>query len=200
MNYPQPLIELIENLQQLPGVGPKTAERMALYVITKLDEQAVLSMSKALIASKQELMYCQECGNISETPICTICRDETRDKTTFCVVQEPKDVLAFERMGMFKGLYHVLGGVLSPIDGIGPEDLKIIDLLERIKRAEHVEEVIIATNPNMEGEATAQYLQSLLVNTGIKVSRLAHGLPVGGDLDYADEATIMKALEGRRNF
>lgn len=200
MNYPQPLIELIENLQQLPGVGPKTAERMALYVITKLDEQAVLSMSKALIASKQELMYCQECGNISETPICTICRDETRDKTTFCVVQEPKDVLAFERMGMFKGLYHVLGGVLSPIDGIGPEDLKIIDLLERIKRAEHVEEVIIATNPNMEGEATAQYLQSLLVNTGIKVSRLAHGLPVGGDLDYADEATIMKALEGRRKF
>lgn len=200
MNYPQPLIELIENLQQLPGVGPKTAERMALYVITKLDEQAVLSMSKALIASKQELMYCQECGNISETPVCTICRDETRDKATFCVVQEPKDVLAFERMGMFKGVYHVLGGVLSPIDGIGPEDLKIIDLLERIKRAEHVEEVIIATNPNMEGEATAQYLQSLLVNTGIKVSRLAHGLPVGGDLDYADEATIMKALEGRRNF
>lgn len=200
MNYPQPLIELIENLQQLPGVGPKTAERMALYVITKLDEQDVLKMSKALIGSKQNLMYCETCGNISETPKCSICRDETRDKTIFCVVQEAKDILAFERMGMFRGQYHVLGGVLSPMDGVGPEDLRIIELLERIKEMPDAQEVIVATNPNMEGEATAQYIQSVLVNTGIRISRIAHGLPVGGDIDYADEATIMKALEGRREF
>ncbi|MGL5042177.1 MAG: recombination mediator RecR [Culicoidibacterales bacterium] len=200
MNYPQPLIELIENLQQLPGVGPKTAERMALYVITKLDEQDVLAMSKALIASKHDLMYCEVCGNISQNPKCLICLDNRRDQTTYCVVQDAKDVLAFERMGMFKGVYHVLGGVLSPMEGIGPEDLRIIELLTRIKEAPEVEEVIIATNPNMEGEATAQYIQSILAPTGINITRIAHGLPVGGDLDYADEATIMKALEGRRSF
>lgn len=200
MKYPQPLINLIENLQQLPGVGPKTAERMAMHVITKLDDQAVLSLSGALVASKRDLMYCEICGNISETPICPICQDDSRDKTIICVVQDAKDIIAFEKMGMYRGLYHVLGGALSPMEGIGPEDLRIIDLLERIKNSQQVQEIILATSPNLEGEATAQYIHSLLENTGMRISRIAHGLPVGSDLEYADEATIMKALEGRREF
>ena len=198
MNYPTPLLALIENLQQLPGVGPKTAERMALYIVTKLDEQTVLDMSSAFVASKRDLMYCEVCGNLSETPVCPICRDKSRDQTTICIVEEAKDLIAFEKMGMYKGLYHVLGGVLSPLDGIGPEDLRIIELLERIKKTDDVKEIILATSPNLEGEATAQYIQSLLAGTGIIVSRIAHGLPVGSDLEYADEATILKALEGRR--
>jgi len=197
MQYPYPLQNLIENMQQLPGIGPKTAERMALYIITKLDEQTVLSMAEALIASKRELMYCQTCGNISQEITCPLCKDKTRDKTVICVVEEAKDVIVFEKMGMYKGLYHVLGGILSPLDGIGPEDLKIIELLERIK-ADEVKEIILATSPNLEGEATAQYVQSLLVDTGVVVSRIAHGVPVGSDLEYAGEATLLKALEGRR--
>jgi len=197
MNYPYPLQNLIENLQQLPGIGPKTAERMALYVITKLDEQVTLSMAQALIASKRDLMYCQICGNISQEITCPICKDKTRDHNVICVVEEAKDVLVFEKMGMYKGMYHVLGGILSPIEGVGPEDLKIIELLERVK-APGVDEIILATSPNLEGEATAQYLQSLLANTGLVVSRIAHGVPVGSDLEYAGEATLMKALEGRR--
>ena len=199
MNYPKPLINLIESFQMLPGVGSKTAERMALHVIMKMNESDVLTISKSLIASKQDLMYCEICGNISETPICPICRDETRDKTTICVVEEAKDVLIFEKMGMYRGLYHVLGGALSPMEGIGPEDLRIIDLFERIKAAE-IKEIILATSPNLEGEATAQYIQSLLANIELEVSRIAHGLPVGSDISYADEATIMKALEGRRTY
>jgi len=197
MQYPYPLQNLIENMQQLPGIGPKTAERMALYIITKLDEQTVLSMAEALIASKRELMYCQTCGNISQEITCPLCKDKTRDKTVICVVEEAKDVIVFEKMGMYKGLYHVLGGILSPLDGIGPEDLKIIELLERIK-SDEVKEIILATSPNLEGEATAQYVQSLLVDTGVVVSRIAHGVPVGSDLEYAGEATLLKALEGRR--
>ena len=200
MNYPYPLQSLIENLQQLPGVGPKTAERMALYIVTKLDEQTVLDMSQALVSSKRDLMYCEICGNITETPICPICKDKTRDQSTICIVEEAKDVIVFEKMGMYKGLYHVLGGVLSPLDGIGPEDLRILDLLERIKTSDQVKEIILATSPNLEGEATAQYIQSLLADTGLIVSRIAHGLPVGSDIEYADEATILKALEGRRTL
>lgn len=200
MNYPKPLVDLIESLQQLPGVGPKTAERMALHIITKLDEPHVLTMSRALIASKHELMYCETCGNISVAVTCTICADPTRDQTIICVVEEAKDIIAFEKMGMFRGLYHVLGGVLSPMEGIGAEDLRIIELLERVKQSEEVQELVLATNPNMEGEATAQYIRTLLDGLDIKLSRIAHGLPVGGDLEYADEATIMKALEGRRSF
>lgn len=200
MNYPKPLLDLIESLQQLPGVGPKTAERMALHIITKMNEQHVLTMSRALISSKQDLMYCEVCGNISTTPKCTICEDTSRDQSMICVVEEPKDIISFEKMGMYKGLYHVLGGVLSPMEGIGPEDLTIVQLLERVKESEEIEELIIATNPNMEGEATAQYIHSLLAGAGIEMSRIAHGLPVGGDLEYADEATILKALEGRRTF
>lgn len=200
MNYPVPLQDLIENLQQLPGVGPKTAERMALYIVTQIDEQQVMSLSKALLASKRELVYCNVCGNLSETPVCTICQDKTRNQEIYCVVQEAKDVFAFEKMGMYRGLYHVLGGVISPIEGIGPEDLRIVELFERLKQDPEVKEVILATNPNMEGEATAQYLQTILKPTGIIVSRIAHGLPVGADLDYADEATLLKALEGRTFF
>jgi len=197
MNYPYPLQNLIENLQQLPGIGPKTAERMALYVVTKLNEQTVLAMAQSLIASKRELIYCNKCGNISQEIICPICKDTTREQQVICIVEEAKDVIVFEKMGMYKGLYHVLGGVLSPLDGIGPEDLKIVELFERIKDTD-VTEVILATSPTLEGEATAQYVQSLLVDTDIVVSRIAHGVPVGSDLEYAGEATLMKALEGRR--
>jgi recombination protein RecR len=197
MNYPSPLQALIENLQQLPGVGPKTAERMALHVITKLDEQTVLAMAQALIASKRDLMYCEKCGNISQEIICPLCKDKTRDQSVICVVEEAKDVIVFEKMGMYKGLYHVLGGILSPLDGIGPEDLTIVELFERIKDGA-VQEIILATSPNLEGEATAQYVQSLLADTDIVVSRIAHGVPVGSDLEYAGEATLMKAIEGRR--
>lgn len=197
MNYPDPLQDLIENLQQLPGVGPKTAERMALYIVTKIDEQTVLEMSQAFVASKRNLMYCEVCGNLSEQPHCPICKDKTRDQSVICVVEEAKDVIVFEKMGMYKGMYHVLGGILSPLDGVGPEDLRIIELLERIK-ATDIKEIILATSPNLEGEATAQYLQSLLIDMDVVVSRIAHGVPVGSDLEYADEATIMKALEGRR--
>jgi len=199
MNYPYPLQNLIENMQQLPGIGPKTAERMALYIVTKLDEQTVLSMAQALISSKRDLTTCQICGNISQEIMCSICKDKTRDQSIICVVEEAKDVIVFEKMGMYKGLYHVLGGILSPLDGIGPEDLKIIELLERIKQMS-VSEIILATSPNLEGEATAQYLQSLLVDAGIVISRIAHGVPVGSDLEYAGEATLMKALEGRRTL
>lgn len=200
MQYPKPLTQLIEYLQQLPGVGPKTAERMALHVITKLDEQIVLELSQALVASKHELMYCQVCGNITQLPICSICQDELRDQTTICILEDAKDLIAFEKMGMYKGLYHVLGGVLSPMDGIGPEDLRIVELLERMKQNTDIKELIFALSPNLEGEATSQYIQSLLTDIDIKISRIAHGLPVGSDLEYADEATLFKALEGRREF
>ncbi|CAM3448170.1 recombination mediator RecR [Hydrogenibacillus schlegelii] len=197
MHYPEPLARLIEAFQKLPGIGPKTATRLAFYVL-KLPDEDVRALAEALQAVKRDLKTCSICHNVTDRDPCAICSDPTRDRRTICVVEEPKDVAAMEKMKGYRGLYHVLGGVLSPLDGIGPEELKIKSLLERLQD-ETVEEVIIATNPSVEGEATAVYLARLIKPSGIRVTRIASGLPVGGDLEYADEVTLARALEGRRD-
>ncbi|GAD15213.1 recombination protein RecR [Geobacillus kaustophilus GBlys] len=183
---------------KLPGIGPKTAARLAFHVLA-MKEDTVLEFAKALVDVKRHIHYCTICGHITDTDPCYICKDERRDRTTICVVQDPKDVIAMERMKEYNGLYHVLHGAISPMEGIGPEDIKIAELLTRLQD-ETVQEVILATDPNIEGEATAMYISRLLKPTGIKVTRIAHGLPVGGDLEYADEVTLSKALEGRREL
>lgn len=183
---------------KLPGIGPKTAARLAFFVIN-MKEDTVLDFAKALINAKRDLSYCSVCGHITDKDPCYICSDEQRDQHMICVVQEPKDVIALEKMKDYNGMYHVLQGSISPMEGIGPEDINIPSLLKRLQD-ETVEEVILATNPNIEGEATAMYISRLLKPTGIKITRIAHGLPVGGDLEYADEVTLSKALEGRREL
>lgn len=194
-HYPEPIAKLIEGFTKLPSIGPKTAQRLAFYVLN-MEEKDVNEIAESLINVKKKLTYCSECHNITELNPCYICRDKSRDKSVICVVQEPKDVIAMEKTREFRGLYHVLNGAISPMEGIGPEELKIKELLVRLKD-EQVIELILATNPNIEGEATAMYVSKLVKPIGIKVTRIAHGLPVGGDLDYADEVTITKALEGR---
>lgn len=190
----QPLSRLIEELQKLPGIGPKTAQRLA-YFILRWSKEEVESLASAILAVKEKTLYCSLCQNITDKDPCALCSDEGRDRSKICVVEEPLDVLALERTGAYKGLYHILHGVISPMEGIGPDDLKIKELLSRLAG---VEEVILATNPNLEGEATAMYLHRLISPLGIKVTRLARGLPFGGDLEFADEATITRALEGRQ--
>lgn len=198
MHYPEPISKLIDSFMKLPGIGPKTAVRLAFFVLS-MKEDTVLDFAKALVNAKRNLLYCTVCGHITDKDPCYICEDERRDKATICVVQDPKDVIAMEKMKEYNGLYHVLHGAISPMDGIGPEDIKIPELLKRL-HDETVQEVILATNPNIEGEATAMYISRLLKPTGIKITRIAHGLPVGGDLEYADEVTLSKALEGRREL
>lgn len=198
MHYPEPLSKLIDSFMKLPGIGPKTAARLAFHVLA-MKEDVVLEFAKALVDVKRHIHYCTICGHITDADPCYICKDERRDRTTICVVQDPKDVLAMERMKEYNGLYHVLHGAISPMEGIGPEDIKIAELLARLQD-ETIQEVILATDPNIEGEATAMYISRLLKPTGIKVTRIAHGLPVGGDLEYADEVTLSKALEGRREL
>jgi recombination protein RecR len=198
MHYPEPISKLIDSFMKLPGIGPKTAIRLAFFVLT-MKEDTVLEFAKALVDVKRNIRYCTICGHITDTDPCYICKDERRDRTTICVVQDPKDVIAMEKMKEYNGLYHVLHGAISPMEGVGPEDIKIAELLKRLQD-ETVQEVILATNPNIEGEATAMYISRLLKPTGIKVTRIAHGLPVGGDLEYADEVTLSKALEGRREL
>lgn len=198
MIYPEPITKLVEGFMKLPGIGPKTAARLAFFVL-KMKDEDVMSLAKALVNIKRDLHYCSRCFHITDTDPCAICSDPHRDPRYLCVVEEPKDVIAMEKMKEYKGLYHVLHGAISPIEGIGPEDLRIPELLKRLQD-EKIEEVILATNPTIEGEATAIYLSRLLKPTGIKVTRIAHGLPVGGDLDYADEVTLAKALEGRREL
>ncbi|AGT30479.1 recombinase RecR [Geobacillus genomosp. 3] len=198
MHYPEPLSKLIDSFMKLPGIGPKTAARLAFHVLA-MKEDTVLEFAKALVDVKRHIHYCTICGHITDTDPCYICKDERRDRTMICVVQDPKDVIAMEKMKEYNGLYHVLHGAISPMEGIGPEDIKIAELLARL-RDETIQEVILATDPNIEGEATAMYLSRLLKPTGIKVTRIAHGLPVGGDLEYADEVTLSKALEGRREL
>lgn len=183
---------------KLPGIGLKTAARLAFFVLD-MKEDSVLAFAKALVDAKRDLTYCSVCGHITDTDPCYICADPRRDRSVICVVEEPKDVIAMEKMKEYNGLYHVLHGAISPMDGIGPEDISVPDLLKRL-RDETVQEVILATNPNIEGEATAMYISRLLKPSGIKVTRIAHGLPVGGDLEYADEVTLSKALEGRREI
>lgn len=197
--YPEPVARLIEALQRLPGIGPKTAQRLAFFLLKRpLDE--VRELSESLLAVKERIVYCRTCFNFTEQDPCRICADPARDPRLLCIVEEPNDMLAMERTGEFKGRYHVLLGALSPLDGIGPEDLKIRELLARLDTTTGMTEVILATNPNVEGEATALYLAKLLRPLGIRITRIARGLPVGGDLEYADQVTLSKALEGRREI
>nr|3VE5_A Chain A, Recombination protein recR [Caldanaerobacter subterraneus subsp. tengcongensis MB4]3VE5_D Chain D, Recombination protein recR [Caldanaerobacter subterraneus subsp. tengcongensis MB4] len=182
--------------QDPPGIGPKTAQRLAFFIINMpLDE--VRSLSQAIIEAKEKLRYCKICFNITDKEVCDICSDENRDHSTICVVSHPMDVVAMEKVKEYKGVYHVLHGVISPIEGVGPEDIRIKELLERVRDGS-VKEVILATNPDIEGEATAMYIAKLLKPFGVKVTRIAHGIPVGGDLEYTDVVTLSKALEGRR--
>ena len=190
--------DLIDELGRLPGVGPKSAQRIAFHII-KSDRVDVSRLAEVLKTVKERVKFCTTCGNISEEELCKICRDSRRDNTSICVVEESKDVIAIEKTREFKGKYHVLGGAISPIDGIGPENLRIRELMQRLAETE-IAEVIIATDPNLEGEATATYLTRLIKPLGVKVSRLASGLPVGGDLEYADEVTLGRAFEGRRSY
>ena len=190
--------DLIDELGRLPGVGPKSAQRIAFHIIQS-DRVDVTRLAEVLKTVKERVKFCSTCGNISEEELCRICRDPRRDKTSICVVEESKDVLAIEKTREFKGSYHVLGGAISPIDGVGPENLRIKELMTRLAETT-ISEVIIATDPNLEGEATATYLTRLIKPLGVKVSRLASGLPVGGDLEYADEITLGRAFEGRRSY
>ena len=192
--YPRPMGKLIQELSKLPGIGPKTAQRLAFYILG-LNKGRVNELSNALLEAKDKIKYCSICNNLTEKDPCNICRSIERDKNIICVVESPKDIIAMEKTGEFNGLYHVLHGSISPIDGIGPEDIKIKNLLPRLK--EDVDEVIIATDPDVEGDATAMYIAKLIKVLEIKVTRIAHGLPVGGNLEYADEVTLSRALEAR---
>lgn len=196
--YAKPLTRLIEELTALPGIGGKSAQRLAFHILSMEDEDAK-GLAEAILEAKQKMKYCSVCGNLTDTDPCSICSDERRDPSCLCVVESPRDVAAMERIKEYKGKYHVLHGCISPVDGIGPEDINLKSLLMRLQK-ETVEEVILATNPTIEGEATAMYIARLLKPAGIRVSRIAHGLPVGGDLEYADEVTISKSLENRKEL
>ena len=193
-----PVARLVEEFHRLPGIGPKTAQRLTYYLVRMPEEQA-RSLAEAILAVKDRIVLCSVCYNITEADPCHICGDPTRDQTLICVVEEALDVLALERTHTYKGLYHVLHGVISPMNGIGPDDLKIQPLLTRI-RSGTTGEVILATNPNLEGEATSMYIHRLIGPLGVKATRPARGLPIGGDLEYADEATLSKAMEGRQEL
>ena len=194
----KPVSRLVEEFHKLPGVGPKTAQRLTYYLVRMPSDDA-RSLADAILAVKDRIGLCLQCYNITESDPCELCDDPARDQTVVCVVEEALDVLALERTGVYRGLYHVLHGVISPMNGIGPDDLKIKPLLDRLK-GDTVQEVIVATNPNLEGEATSMYLHRLLAHLGVKVTRPARGLPVGGDLEYADEVTLSRAIEGRQEF
>ncbi|MBI3989858.1 MAG: recombination protein RecR [candidate division NC10 bacterium] len=196
--YAPTLSRLIGELLKLPGIGPKTAQRLAFYLL-KVSKEDVFALSQAIVDVKEKLKFCPVCFNIAEEELCAICRDPGRDSSTLCVVEEANDLLAVEKTREFKGLYHVLGGIISPLEGRGPERLNAKELLHRLERGT-VKEVILATNPTAEGEATAMYLSRLLKPLGVKMTRIARGLPMGGDLEYADEVTLAKALEGRREI
>ena len=187
---------LIDQLGRLPGVGPKSAQRIA-YHLLKVPKEDALALADAVATAKARVRFCEVCHNLSEAPRCTICADDRRDATLVCVVEEPRDIVAVERTGGFKGRYHVLGGAINPMEGVGPDQLKVRELLARID-TDGIAEVILCTNPNLEGDTTAMYLARLLQPLGIRVTRIASGLPVGGDLEYADELTLGRALEGRR--
>ncbi len=197
-SFIEPIARLIEAFSSLPGIGRKTAQRLAFHVISMDDDQAV-ALSEAIIRAKKEIKRCSRCFNITDQDPCSICSDHRRDVRSICVVEDPKDLLAVEKTETYNGLYHVLDGVISPIDGRGPEDVHIRELVIRLQ-TEPVDEIILATNPTIEGEATAMYIGRLLKNTDLRVTRLAHGIPVGGGLEYADEMTVAKALEGRRDL
>jgi recombination protein RecR len=192
----RPMAQLIEELHKLPGIGPKNAQRLAYFLLHAPEEQA-RALAEAIIAVKEKIIFCSVCQNITEVDPCAVCQDEQRDRSKICIVEKPLDILPLERTRGYNGLYHVLHGAISPMEGVGPEDLRIRELLARLKNSS-VQETILATNPNLEGEATAMYLQRLIAPLGIKVTRLARGLPFGSSLEYADEVTLTRALEGRQ--
>lgn len=196
--YDGVVADLIDELGRLPGIGPKSAQRIAFYLLQS-DPADVRRLADVLVTVKEKVRFCAICGHVTDEETCRICRDPRRDPTALCVVEESKDVIAIEKTGEYRGRYHVLGGAISPIDGIGPDDLRIRELLQRLADGE-VSEIIIATDPNLEGEATATYLARLLTPMGLTVTRLASGLPVGGDLEYADEVTLGRAFAGRRRL
>ncbi|HQD40716.1 MAG: recombination protein RecR [Firmicutes bacterium] len=195
--FPQPLQRLMEELNKLPGIGSKSAQRIAFHILQAPKEE-VSALAEALVAAKQKIGYCSNCFNITDRDPCRLCQDPRREDNVICVVEDPRDVVALEKTN-FKGRYHVLGGAISPLEGVGPEQLRIKELLERLKK-QPVEELILATNPTLEGEATAMYLARLLRGVVPSITRIAHGLPVGGDLEYVDEMTLTKALEGRHQI
>ena len=196
--YEGPIQDLIDELARLPGIGPKSAQRLAFYLV-KAPPQDARRLAEAIVAAKDRVRFCRECFGVAEGDLCRICRTPGRDPAVICVVEESKDQAAIEKAGVIKGRYHVLGGAISPLEGIGPDDLRVQELLDRVGK-NGVQEVILATNPNLEGNATAMYVAGLLKPLGIRVTRLASGLPVGGDLEYADEVTLGQALEGRREM
>jgi recombination protein RecR len=196
--YEGPIQDLIDELNRLPGIGPKSAQRLAYYIV-KSQSQDARRLADAITRAKERVRFCRECFGVAEGELCRLCADPSRDPSVVCVVEEPKDVSAVEKAGVVKGRYHVLGGAISPMQGIGPDDLRVQELLDRVSR-NGVGEVILATNPNLEGNATAMYVAGLLKPLGVRVTRLASGLPVGGDLEYADEVTLGQALEGRRDM
>ncbi|AOY75395.1 recombination mediator RecR [Clostridium formicaceticum] len=196
--YSTPIAKLIDEFTKLPGIGRKTAQRLAFHVISTSHEEVEM-LAQAITEAKKSIKYCNICTNITDKDVCSICIDKKRDPSIICVVEDPRDVVAMEKTKEYHGYYHVLHGVISPLEGIGPEEIKIKELLARLASNE-VKEVVLATNPNIEGEATAMYIAKLLKPMGIKVSRIAYGIPVGGDLEYADEVTLSKALEGRREI
>ncbi|MDE1549863.1 recombination mediator RecR [Jeotgalibaca caeni] len=198
MQYPEPIAKLIESFMKLPGIGQKTAARLAFFCLD-MQEDEVLHFANALISTKRDLHYCSNCGNITESDPCIICSDEGRDQSTVLVVESPRDIMSLEKIREYHGLYHVLHGVLSPMEGTGPEDLNIPGLIKRLQ-SDAINEVIIATNATAEGESTAMYLSRLIKPAGIKVSRLAYGLAVGSDIEYADEMTLFRAIDGRREL
>lgn len=196
-HYTVPITKLIEELAKLPGIGRKSAQRLAFHIL-EMKSSDVIELAKAIVNAKKYTKHCQRCGNLTEGELCGICRSLKRDSSTICVVEDARDISAMERTKEYKGVYHVLHGTISPLDGIGPDDINIKSLISRLNT--NIKEVILATNPTIEGEATAVYISRLIKPMGIKVTRIAHGIPVGGDIEYADEVTLMRAMEGRREM
>ena len=197
--FAKPLNNLISELSKLPGIGDKSAQRLAFHMLS-MDEKDATSIAEAILDARREMRYCSLCGNLTDSDPCGICVDAGRDRSVICVVEGPRDVAAFERVKEYTGLYHVLHGAISPMDGIGPDDINLRQLLIRLQRSDDVKEIILATNPSIEGEATAMYTAKLIKPAGIRVTRIAHGVPVGAELEYADEVTLSKAMEGRREL
>jgi recombination protein RecR len=197
--YPEPIARLIDELSKLPGIGPKSAQRLAFFLLNRTTGE-VEQLANAIVGAKANTTYCSVCCNLTEKDPCHICNGAKRENNILCVVEDPRDVIAIEKSGEFKGRYHVLHGAISPIDGVGPEQLKIKELLLHLQHQPEIGEVLLATNPNIEGEATAMYIAKLVKPLGLRVTRIAHGLPVGGDLEFADEVTLMRAIEGRREL
>ena len=197
--YPRPLNRLVNELSKLPGIGGKTAQRLAFHILSLSDQEAE-NLADSIVGARRSLHYCSICGNLTDQDPCIYCSDETRDPSVICLVETPQDVIAMERIREYRGRYHVLHGAISPAEGIGPNEINLKSLIVRLQKDDRVKEIIVATNPNIEGEATAMYIARLLKPTGIKITRIAHGIPVGGDLEYADEITLLKAMEGRREI